>query len=116
MNAVYDPEQYPSKGARDAEVQRSNVRLQWDPDYLPSGKRAGRRAIQLGLRREALDGFKGEGIVSIDDISDFVAAQRENAKNEDYAGLLTPVEDLYPVSDAGVRLRLGLDVVRQTGS
>jgi len=86
------------------------VRLQWDPDYLPSGHRAGgRRAIQLGLRREALDGFKGSAIESIDDISDFVGEQRENAKNEDYAGLLTPVETIYPVSDPDIRLRLGLD-------
>ena len=30
--------------------QKSEVRLQWDPDHTPSGASHKRRAIQLGLR------------------------------------------------------------------
>ena len=111
--STFDSRLYQSNDAWQKDVARSNVRLQWDPDRLPSGKRAGRRAIQLGLRREALDGFRGEEIVSIHDISDFVSEQRVNAEKEDYAGLLTPVEAIYPVSDPDTRWRLGLDDVNR---
>ena len=31
---------------------KSDVRLQWDPDHLPNGESYKRRAIQLGLRNK----------------------------------------------------------------
>jgi len=31
---------------------KSDVRLQWDPDHLPTGESHKRRAIQLGLRNK----------------------------------------------------------------
>ena len=34
--------------------EKSDVRLQWDPDHSPSGAVVQRRAIQLGLRKEVI--------------------------------------------------------------
>jgi uncharacterized protein DUF4291 len=58
----------------EAAVQRSDVRLQWDPDHAPSGERCARRAIQLGLRRSALIAYSKSELVEIIDMSEFVPA------------------------------------------
>ncbi len=81
-----------SKEEWERAVASSDVRLQWDPDHDPSGNALERRAIQLGLRGKALRKFNDEWIVSIEDISSFVAANRgvERAK------LVTPRERVYP--------------------
>ncbi|MFZ0544009.1 MAG: DUF4291 domain-containing protein [Candidatus Promineifilaceae bacterium] len=107
--STWDASLYPLRDDWQQAVTRSDVRLQWDPDHDPSGKKEERRAIQLGLRGAALEGFKGDGIVSIEDVSDFVAEQRSNANNGRYANLLTPAEAVYPVTDSAIRGRLGLD-------
>ena len=47
-------------GGRDewsSAVARSDVRVQWDPDHLPTGEKCERRAIQLGLRGAALEAY-----------------------------------------------------------
>ena len=91
-------------------VTNSDVRLQWDPDHNPSGEREERRAMQLGLRGQVLQGFKGEAIISIEDISSLVAEQQVNAMKEKQANLMTPLETVYPVTDSSVRNRLGMDI------
>ena len=77
---------------------RTNVRLQWDPDHGPHGNPLKRRAIQLGLRNEFLLPFKGDGLVKIEDISNFVNEQRElvNARHLDQ--LTVPKESIFPVN------------------
>ena len=90
-------------------VTNSDVRLQWDPDHNPSGKREERRAMQLGLRGQVLQGFKGEAIISIEDISSLVEEQQVNAMKEKHANLMTPLETVYPITDSSVRNRLGID-------
>ena len=74
-------------------VAASDVRLQWDPDHDPSGAPVPRRAVQLGLRGATLAKYAREAL-SIEDISDFVAAQRLHARG-DYAALVTPRERVY---------------------
>lgn len=54
-----------------------------------------RRAIQPGLRGEILARYAREWIVEIEDISAFVAEQREHARG-DYADLIVPSERAYP--------------------
>ncbi len=65
--------------------------------------------MQLGLRGQVLQGFKGEAIISIEDISSLVAEQQVNATKEKHANLMTPLETVYPVTDSSVRKRLGMD-------
>lgn len=55
----------------------SSVRLQWDPDHDPMGKKLDRKAIQLGLKGEFLKGYSKDWIISIQNISDFVKVQGE---------------------------------------
>ena len=79
-----------------AAVKSSDVRLQWDPDHGPGGEKLARRAIQLGLRGEALRRYVEEWTVCIKDITPFVAEQR--ARKADRHALLCPIERPYPVS------------------
>ena len=74
-------------------LKRSEVRMQWDPDHGPRGGKLARRAVQLGLRGEALRRFVFEETRSIEDISDLVRAQRENLGN--LTTLQVPTERAY---------------------
>ena len=89
-------------------VDQSDVRLQWDPDHDPKGKKVERRAIQLGLRGDVIAKYAREWILDIQDISGFVAQQREHAMSGEYDRLLTPTEYVYPVNDANVSMKLGM--------
>lgn len=86
-------------------LQRSSVRLQWDPDHGPGGDPVTRRAIQLGLRGESLRRFVEEWTVDIEDVSALVAEQRE--LRDDRARLTTPRETVYAPAPA-TAARLGL--------
>lgn len=88
-------------------IAKSDVRLQWDPDHEPSGGKLERRAIQLGMRGEALANYSREWILEIYDISDFVAQQRPNVGNS-HRELLTPIERVYQPNDPSTVSRLGL--------
>jgi hypothetical protein len=98
---------YTDEGAWKAAVQRSEVRLQWDPDHLPSGQPCARRALQLGLRGSALDAYGRAESLEIIDMSSFVAEQRENARHG-AERLVMPIERVYPLSDAKIAEAVGL--------
>lgn len=83
----------------DAAVARSQVRVQWDPDHAPNGAKLQRRALQLGLRGNALVSLaSGPELLEVIDMSDFVAAQRVHAQN-DNPDLLVPIE--HPLTFSG---------------
>lgn len=90
-------------------VRGSDVRLQWDPDHLPSGHPVERRAIQLGLRGEALKRYARDWIVRIDDATPIATAGREALESRGKSALLTPAESAYPIDDPEVRARLGME-------
>jgi len=87
----------------------SPVRLQWDPDHDPRGDKQARRAIQLGLAGEVLRQYAQNWIVSLEDISAFVAEQRAHAQSYDFANLLTPQEEVYPINNLAIARRIGID-------
>jgi hypothetical protein len=98
---------YASEAAwRDA-VRVSDVRLQWDPDHLPSGEPCARRALQLGLRGASLTAYGRNEAQEIIDVSEFVAEQRA-AVHSPHEKLLTPVERVYVPADPALAVRLGL--------
>ena len=99
---------FSDEAAWQAAVARSDVRLQWDPDHLPSGGRCERRAVQLGIRGEALLRLNSSGILEIEDISSFVATQRQFAQAP-YRGLITPREEPFVPTTVGIRAQIGLD-------
>jgi len=108
--STFNPEVHGAREAWEAAVARSDVRFQWDPDHHPSGAPVSRRAIQLGLRGEALERYAREWIAGIEDISDLVADGRARA-DQAWEGLIVPREEVYPVPDGEVAARLGLSAV-----
>lgn len=88
---------------------KSSVRLQWDPDHAPGGQALSRRAIQLGLRGAAVVAYSREWIVSIEDMSGFVAEQRQALRERGVRALMTPREHPYPVApDIAAHLEINM--------
>ncbi len=104
------PELFESEREWKREVAKSEVRLQWDPDHLPRGQKAGRRAVQLGLRGETLRRFATSPI-SIEDISSWVREQHQIVESDDWSALQLPRERVYPVGDSETARRLGLGLL-----
>jgi hypothetical protein len=71
---TFDPARYASQHAwRDA-LDRSEVRVQWDPDRDLSLRRLDRRAIQLGLRGGTVRQYVEEWIVGLEDVTPLARA------------------------------------------
>lgn len=60
----------------------SNVRIQWDPDHDFKGEKLKRRAVQIGIKNDALQQFNHEFIKSIQDITSFVKEQKKSIDNK----------------------------------
>ena len=114
VHSSFVPEVYEDEAAWKRAVSSSDVRLQWDPDHGPSGNPVERRAIQLGLRGEALARYAGEWLLGVEDITGFVRGQRANAVAP-YDRLVTPREDVYPVADPRRRAPATARVARPAG-
>ena len=78
VESIWSNEIYSTEKDWKADIARSDLRLQWDPDRTPSGGRLKRRASQLGLRNIALKEYSKNAIVNIEDISKFVSEQRKH--------------------------------------
>jgi hypothetical protein len=98
----YDARVFGSREDWASAVARSDVRLQWDPDHLPTGDKCERRAIQLGLRGATLEAYGEREIVQIIDMSAFVAEQRSNVHEWKAGKLLTPSERVYMPADPNI--------------
>ncbi|KAF0685682.1 Aste57867_22467 [Aphanomyces stellatus] len=83
------------------QLHQSNIRLQWDPDHHPNGrKHATRRAIQMGVRRDALLRLSHDVVEDIVDVTDYVAAMRRGDAEEEHewlARLIVPIEREYTI-------------------
>ncbi len=114
----YNSDLYPTEKDWKHAVNRSDVRLQWDPDHSPTGGKLARKAIQLGLRGDALAAYGREWILSlaeplrmrIEDISAFVGKQYQNLG--DFNKLIVPSETIYPVVDPNTISRLQINYLR----
>jgi len=105
---TFDERAYPSLSAYQAAFRAARVRLQWDPDRLPTCARCGgRRAIQLGLRGSTLEEYGQREIVEVIDMTAFVKEQRSNAAPP-YADLVVPVQRVYEPASRDVRRRIQL--------
>lgn len=104
----FDESQYPSREAWQQAVDNSDVRLQWDPDHDPLGKKVERRAVQLGLRGDILKRYATEECLEIVDMTPFVNEQRENL-GDDFANLWLPKETIYLPNDERAIQAVGLN-------
>ena len=107
IHSSFVPDVYENELAWKSAVASSDVRLQWDPDHDPSGASVDRRAIQLGLRGEVLKRYAREWLLGIEDVSEFVREQSQQARSP-YERLITLKEEVYPVNDPEVAARLGV--------
>ncbi len=107
VHSTYVADVYGAEQQWRREVARSDVRLQWDPDHGPTGAPLARRAIQLGLRGNALARYAADWIVSIEDVSPFVAEQRVALAAGGSQSIRVPAEAAYPVDDPTTATRLG---------
>ena len=108
VESTWNEHIYSTEKAWKSDLARSNVRLQWDPDHSPTGGKLKRRAIQLGLRREALEEYGRNAIVNINDISHFVSQQRQYISIEQRQQLHTPREKIYCLSSEEAKRVIGL--------
>ncbi|CBN56955.1 MULTISPECIES: DUF4291 domain-containing protein [Kamptonema] len=109
VHSTFVSEVYASEKEWKQAAKNSSVRLQWDPDHHPNGSQEERRAIQLGLRGEILVHYAQDWIINIEDISEFVQEQHQNLK-EGMANLLTPSEEVYPITNSDTAKRLQISV------
>jgi len=105
--STYDPDRFQTRDEWQDAVRRSCVRLQWDPDHDPIGGKLERKAVQLGLRGDALRRYGQEEALEIMDVTPFVSEQRSNRAFPNR--LVTPAESVYMPQDRGIRSRIGLD-------
>jgi hypothetical protein len=94
--STYWDHRYADRAAWQADVRRSDVRLQWDPDHDPHGKPVVRRAVQLGLRGAILARYAKAWIQRIEDVTPFVREQHARLQRDGIASLETPSERVYP--------------------
>ena len=104
----YSKEFHTTKDTWKAELQRSESRLQWDPDHDPHGKPIARKAIQLGLKGSLLNEFTAN-TTQIEDFTPFVKEQHALAVAGDYRNLKIPVEACYVPQSILTRRRIGLN-------
>lgn len=82
------------------ELMQSNpVRIQWDPERNLQLEPLAHRAIQVGLRGEAVDRYVNDWIVEVTDVTALAheVAGLLDAGREDDAALLLPTEAAYPL-------------------
>jgi hypothetical protein len=109
VESTFDKTQFKIYSDWKQAVLRSTVRIQWDPDHLPSGGPLLRRALQIGLRGKALREYGKNQILEILDLPTFVAEQRNHITTEHLEQLLTPRERVYIPMSSHIHDRLGLD-------
>lgn len=91
-----------------AELEKTEVRLQWDPDHDPNGKKQERKAIQLGMKGDILKNFCTEWIVKIEDITPFVKEEYEKVLANNLDRLEIPFEEVISIKDDLINKRLGI--------
>ncbi len=90
------------------ELEKTEVRLQWDPDHDPFGNKQERKAIQLGMKGTILKQFCTEWIIKIEDITDFAHAEYEKVKLNSLTNLNIPFEEVIVIEDERINKRLGI--------
>ena len=79
------------------QIQKSDIRCQWDPERDVYGNPLKYRSIQLGLRGQAVYSYVQDWIVRLEDITDYVKELREKKDlGEDIVPLL-PEERVYGI-------------------
>lgn len=91
-------------------LEQTDVRLQWDPDHDPFGKKLERKAIQIGMKGETLRLFCTKWITRIEDITAFVKKEYQNLQEKGLEELNVPVEEIVNLDNDIIKKRIGIEV------
>ncbi len=91
-----------------SELEKTEVRLQWDPDHDPNRVKQERKAIQLGMKGAILKKFCTEWIVKIEDITGFAHDEYEKVKTNKLNDLQIPFEEVIVLEEEAINKRLGI--------
>lgn len=104
----YENAIYASHDEWKKELEKTEVRLQWDPDHDPFGKKQERKAIQLGMKGSILKKFCTEWIIKIEDVTPFVKEEYEKVKSNNLNELNVPFEEVISIAEDSINKRLGI--------
>ena len=90
-------------------LNRSEVRIQWDPHHKPDESRLERKAIQIGIKGSLQKEFGTNQINFIEDITQFVIEQRMYIEMKDYQYLKIPIETKMDIKDRRIIQKLSIE-------
>jgi len=93
------------------ELERTEVRLQWDPDHHPFGSKEKRKAIQIGMKGKTLRKFCTEWIGRIEDITGFVKNEHAKVLKNDLNELNVPYEQVLDLNDPEIERRIDVNSI-----
>lgn len=95
IKSSFDKNTYASDLEWKEELQNSDIRIQWDPNYNAFDEKTDTKAIQIGLKKCSLREFN-KNIIHIEDISSFIQCQKLNIhENKEF---YVPLEEEYIVN------------------
>jgi hypothetical protein len=106
----YKREFYSSEEIWRDELEKTEVRLQWDPDHDPFGNKETRKAMQIGMKGEILRKFCTVWVTKIEDISDFVEDEFKKVSSHNIDDLNVPFEEVVNLNDEPIEKRIGISL------
>ncbi|MGN6492964.1 MAG: DUF4291 domain-containing protein [Agriterribacter sp.] len=104
----FDETLFSSKETWKLELEKTEVRLQWDPDHDPLGAKEVRKAIQVGMKGETLKHFCYEWITKIENITEFVQGEFQKVQAGNIDLLDVPYETILDLKDEAIEKRIGI--------
>jgi len=105
----YDQELFATQQEWKVELEKTEVRLQWDPDHDPFGNKQIRKAIQIGMKGEMLRKFCTDWITGIEDITGFVNGEYNKLLKSGIHELNVPYEEVLALNDKVIEKRIGIN-------
>lgn len=105
----YHEEVYGSEAEWRAQLETTEVRLQWDPDHDPHGNKEERKAVQIGMKGEVLKKFCSDWIVAIKDVTAFAKEQHNKVRAGNVSGLDVPYEEVIDLNDPVIEKIVGIN-------
>lgn len=105
----FNPAFYATNDEWRNELHNKEVRLQWDPEHDPFGRKLTRKAIQLGLKGKILEQFGKKYINRIEDMTEFVKQQKRLLDNNQLDQLLVPTETVYRTKNEQLNEKIGIE-------
>ena len=98
-----------------ANLNKSKVRIQWDPHHDPFGTKLERKAIQIGVKGELLKEFGTNKVNFIEDITHFVKRQRLYLNKGEIGNLQIPIETELRIGDIEIKNKLKIKTETNKG-